>query len=1039
MAINDNGLQFRHPHVTSNINSEEIIFDQVEATTSFFYAAVTEKGEDNRTVRISSSAEYIKKYGLPNMKKYGQAGYNIVNLLDSGAEVYLLRVLPDDATYAHAFLNIQTMVIPNGKKIKDLNGKLVSVDDIHLRVTTSYSEMQSNSKEALKNELMTERETLTIDGYKDNLLLCMYPTGRGKAYNNMAFRLTLNTSYDEMYDFRVYTLEVIEYDEFNTSNIIEGPFYVSLDPDAMGSNGESMFIVDILNRYSKNIKCIFNEKIYDRISTLINPEVNPSHLDILSGQTKIVNGQPETFYNSKTLKNEDVHLALQKYDVNGEKVLENGFVVLNYASALDKAIQTSVDMDNALRRSIYESYEKMLKAQSKVLGEMLQGRYSTALKTLITVNDAHGDKEITSGTYKTKRDLLENKLNLAIQTIFTDGIVPSKDDNESTINPDGIFGENPEGYLTLSKADAALSSVFEELITELEHIIPYIRMVEVTTGTTTTVPAIEQCIDSWKRGLNTKESFLFDTNNVYRKTLDLIDKLVYAETIVDTNSKAEKIIAIFSEFYVSFLPVLELLVKQLNPDFSTYKKNSGSVVTVKPFEEKIKVIEKLCELILKDIQMLNNQYLTKEFIEDIITKKHQMDETYNLSLLEAITQTFEHCLKLISTANPVYALTEDYAMVAQHSKLSILGTEFESALGKAVASSIKEYDTQVQSTEGKKNIMDDAHRSIDEEKVKLEALRSSVLTNALQSRNTPSKLNGGSDGNIDDANVTEQQRQTNINSLLVKGYKGLIDTDITNTKLMQFKYLLDANYDLDVKNAMVSLVRDIRQDLFAWLDTEYCNSPEEALSWRINKFPISTEYVCTYTQDFIIFDEFQGRDTKVTMSYFLAKKIPQHANKYGLHYPMAGSRRGIIDGYKENSVSFFPNALYKEQLYNRQINYLETDGVKTKLGSQLTSNSKITPLSNINNVLTILDMKRNVDYMAESLIFEFNDEDTVSSFQQELNAYLDKYVSNRACESVSASVYASDYDKQQKILRISLSIKFNDVIERVIINLNVVK
>ena len=54
-----------------------------------------------------------------------------------------------------------------------------------------------------------------------------------------------------------------------------------------------------------------------------------------------------------------------------------------------------------------------------------------------------------------------------------------------------------------------------------------------------------------------------------------------------------------------------------------------------------------------------------------------------------------------------------------------------------------------------------------------------------------------------------------------------------------------------------------------------------------------------------------------------------------------------------------------------------------------------------------------------------------------LNSYLQKWTANRACKTISGKVYASDYDRQQKIARVQIELTFTGVIERIFINLQV--
>jgi len=330
-----------------------------------------------------------------------------------------------------------------------------------------------------------------------------------------------------------------------------------------------------------------------------------------------------------------------------------------------------------------------------------------------------------------------------------------------------------------------------------------------------------------------------------------------------------------------------------------------------------------------------------------------------------------------------------------------------------------------------------AKQQIDLAKADITKTNSMLYNNALQNFAYPIKFSMGSDGDFEYGLNNVKARNKFIKNILIKAYKGQIDTDITNRRLIEIDHILDANYDDDIKNAIVTLVRDIRGDCFFWADTGIQPSPEDVLDWRRNKFNVFSRNVGIFSQDLTFYDEYIGKDIKFTTPYVLAKKIPFNAREYGLQYPIAGPRRGLIDGFK--AISWTPNEAYKEQLYTNKVNYVEQDVRRTKLGSQLTTDSKNGPLSDINNMLTILKLKRNVEKIVEDYQFEFNDTETQSQLYAELNDYCAGYISNRSCESISISVYASDYDKQQKILRVSLSIKFNNVIERIVISLDVQK
>ena len=1204
MAISETGLEWLHPHVASTITSNILYTNGDASDVSFFYAIASEKGLDNKVQVMSSGAQFIKEYGDPNMKKFGQAGHNIINLLQSGANVYVLRVLPDDATYAHGFLNIQTKVNVGEKAVKAIDGTIIYKDDVHLRTCTAYTEMTAVSKESLVNQLNIRRTDLTIDGYNDNLLFCIHPIGRGEAYNNLGFRLNLNNSFDDMYDFRVYTFEVIEYDEYENAATIEGPYYVSLYPDATSFTGDSMFIADVLETYSEVVRCIYNEDIYYKLCTLINPNVHPQVIDVLTGQSRMVAGQPETYYDDETLRYEDVHLAITKYDVNGSVIVNNGYPALNIPSPTDQNVLTTIQIDNMLRESVYNSAEIMLEKMKVVLGEILQKRYASQLDRIIQVGVLLGKDEagmdavlydIVGGKYKTREDNLDAALHNAVRALFTNGVLPSQlIEGEVSQYSRPVYERNEDGYFqehgtsVLMERDLTLSLCIDDLIDVLEDVIPYITIMERNAGYTTVGASLKSYINNWKSIMNSTESFVYTLTSMQTELLALQEELIYAETLTDAMEKLAAVSSIFSTLSVDLLPNLTVGIRGIDPEFNHYVTNAvrgdelftnvgaagrnmenailvvdkvidlensteellvyyyidkdgnklldadgnllvqlgdrfilvddprieglGAVVgdyvvpgkyvecmntvpgfllvvneiqynddgtpvadnlisindpmifgkgfevgdfvklmthevrcdEVYPFDENHKAINKEVDRLALEINSLGLTYLTDQYIIDQLDGYEDLDTgEEHEGLIAQMLELINKSLNLVTPLSALYAFSKHYSIVGKFALLSAFGAGCRTTIVKGVYKCRKAYIENYHSPETATNgtmsqVLDNANDAIAEATAALDNLRTYVLTNRLEGEGTIFRLNKGSDGCISYNNslLSASVRQANIDSLLVQGYKGLIDDNILNRRLMPFKYLLDANFNVSVKNAIVDLAQNIRKDVFAWLDTEICANPSQAIAWRANKFPITTNMAAIYAQDGIVFDEFQGRDVRVTMSYQLAKMIPTHAITTGLQYPMAGNARG---GVSLPQISYIPNELQKEEMYNRQVNYVETNGKFNKFGTQLTTTTKNDALVNINNMLVVLDIKRNVEVMAEDVLFEFNEAETINSFQQSLNNFLAKYKNNKSCESISARVYSSDYDKLQKILRVAISVSFYGIIERVIININVVK
>lgn len=73
-----------------------------------FVPVITEKGKDNELVRITSYPEYVEKFGEPDMrifgKYYGCGPYVAAQHLSVSSDLYVVRALPDDATFSHAYI-----------------------------------------------------------------------------------------------------------------------------------------------------------------------------------------------------------------------------------------------------------------------------------------------------------------------------------------------------------------------------------------------------------------------------------------------------------------------------------------------------------------------------------------------------------------------------------------------------------------------------------------------------------------------------------------------------------------------------------------------------------------------------------------------------------------------------------------------------------------------------------------------------------------------------------------------------------------------
>lgn len=275
--------------------------------------------------------------------------------------------------------------------------------------------------------------------------------------------------------------------------------------------------------------------------------------------------------------------------------------------------------------------------------------------------------------------------------------------------------------------------------------------------------------------------------------------------------------------------------------------------------------------------------------------------------------------------------------------------------------------------------------------------------------------------------------QDSEDSLFVRAYTGLIDSSILDKKFVEVDILLDANFSPAVKDAMGDLAADLRGDCMAILDLGFQANEQQTLDYRNNSVAVAHRNVAVFAHDMEVFDAYNGENIKVTSTYLLAAKIPVVDLEYGIQYTFVGPRRGIISGFE--NINFIPNPTWREMFYKARINYIEKDPKKTNFATQLTTQAQNSALSDINNMRALLRIRRDVEAMMADYRMEFNDSITHDSANYDLNNYLQKWVANRACSTISGTVYASDYDRQQKLGRVTIELQFTGIMERIAIEI----
>ena len=294
------------------------------------------------------------------------------------------------------------------------------------------------------------------------------------------------------------------------------------------------------------------------------------------------------------------------------------------------------------------------------------------------------------------------------------------------------------------------------------------------------------------------------------------------------------------------------------------------------------------------------------------------------------------------------------------------------------------------------------------------------------------ELKEGSDGSIFDANG--QINNSVVTQLIVQAYEGLIDPNVTNVDNYWFDLVFDAGYPKPVKDAIVSLVSEIRRDCVGLLDLGDCPTEEIAYQKRIQEYYYDTYYVALYEPFVNVYDPYSGRNKWVTPIYEVAKLIALNDKNNYQWYAVAGETRGAITDV--NDLRFNPNHSERDVFYLNQINpIVKFKDSPVMVYGQLTAERVPHSTNNLNVVRTTLYIQRALKQYCKRKIFDFNDPITYHQMENDIKEFLKNIKDLRGLEYYDVKVTASDYEKKIKAARVKVRFKVTGIIEKFFLDL----
>ena len=241
--------KYSFPYVETHINDYTVVKDtmmyddNIDWTVRYIFPFISSKGVDNKFIKKKNPGEIIAAYGESNWHKYGQPLMQAIQAAEpTNTEVWCMRVMPDDATYAHnivsAYYKADTAEdVPTASKRK-----------FRIKYTQKVADAGIIDTKVLLNEA-TEYDGAALDGaYVDGEgytqipgVITLYSTGRGKYGNKYRIRINQDLYYEKDYGIKYYDFEVIS----SESGLSKEATYVGTTVSSTKYN-EATLITDIL-------------------------------------------------------------------------------------------------------------------------------------------------------------------------------------------------------------------------------------------------------------------------------------------------------------------------------------------------------------------------------------------------------------------------------------------------------------------------------------------------------------------------------------------------------------------------------------------------------------------------------------------------------------------------------------------------------------------------------------------------------------------------------------------------------------------------
>lgn len=286
------------------------------------------------------------------------------------------------------------------------------------------------------------------------------------------------------------------------------------------------------------------------------------------------------------------------------------------------------------------------------------------------------------------------------------------------------------------------------------------------------------------------------------------------------------------------------------------------------------------------------------------------------------------------------------------------------------------------------------------------------------------KLASGSDGAWTGKFDFNSDTRTGMEEAFRDFYLGKINNEVFNVLKIAPSYILDANFPLSIKTAMLTLATN-RIDTHCYLDAGILSKPQAFADYMAG-ITAKNWNASMYSQHCKVVDEVNDKELTVTTSYLLSYMLPQHYANWGSHKPMAGLNTGKITGVIEGTV--MPRVVTldeKDIIVKARGNYIEEAEGYSILGTQFTLYPTKSKLQHQQNARLLSEMSRLILKLVREYRFDFTEPDDITKFIRMGNDTLAPYKDK--VTTIEYTVTQTEYEKTRGILNDQLNVLFKDI------------